>query len=379
MLLSEIKEIEGINPYGDKDNILQINIDDPKDVFMLKRAIKSYGDYTFSIWHKSDSDSKITFNLFDISTETIDSTTKWQKYVKTVSISEEEFKNVNAYIQPQESITSYFYEGYLTEGKADTSWTPAPEDTAEEIGSIYSTIDQTANQIRFEVTNEISNVQSALSVTESGIEAKVTGVSSDIDNVSEDLNNTNSNLTKYFEFTVDGLIIKSGEGQMQLHLDNDIVRFTKNGEQFGWWDGINFHTGNICIDVYERAQFGNFAFVPRSDGSMSFLKVDDYVMIYITKQPVSVSTKAGNTAKFTVEANGSGLTYQWQVHRLTNDGFVDVADATGSSFSIKAEKYSSTNNVTGITVTYKLIEIRCRITDIKGKIMYTDTVKLTAE
>ena len=374
--MSEIKEIKNINPYGDKDNILQIDIDNPKDVFMLRRAIKSEGDYTFSIWHKSDSNSKITFNLFDISNETIDSTTEWQKYVKTVTITEEEFKNVNIYIQPQEGITSYFYEGYLTEGRADTSWTPAPEDTAEEIGSIYSTIDQTANQIRFEVTNEISNVQSALSVTESGIEAKVTGVSSDINNVSNDLNNTNSTITKYFEFTVDGLIIKSGEGQMQLHLDNDIVRFTKNGEQFGWWDGINFHTGNLYIDVYERAQFGNFAFVPRSDGSMSFLKVDDYVMIHIKKQPVSVTTKEGNTAKFTVEANGSGLTYQWQ--RKFGGDFTDVSDATTSSYTTKATTYQHDNGM-GVTITVYIILIRCKITDIRGKVMYTDTVKLTAE
>ena len=374
--MSEIKEIKYINPYGDKDNVLQIDIDNPKDVFMLKRAIKSEGDYTFSIWHKSDSDSQITFNLFDISNETIDSTTEWQKYVKTVTITEEEFKNVNIYIQPKEGITSYFYEGYLTEGRADTSWTPAPEDTAEEIGSIYSTIDQTASQIRFEVTNKIDKVQSDLSVTGDGILAKVTGVSGEIDGVSQELNNTNSNITKYFEFTTDGLIIKSGEGQMQLHLDNDIVRFTKNGEQFGWWDGINFHTGNLYIDVYERAQFGNFAFVPRSDGSMSFLKVDDYVMIYITKQPVSVTTKEGNTAKFTVKANGSGLTYQWQ--RKFDGDFKDVSDATTNSYTTEAIKYQHDNGM-GVTITLSTIIIRCKITDIRGKVMYTDTVKLTAE
>lgn len=376
--MSEIKEIEEINPYGDKDNILQIDIDNPKDVFMLKRAIKSHGDYTFSIWHKSDSDSQITFNLFDISTETIDSTTEWQKYVKTVSISEKEFKSVNAYIQPQEGITSYFYEGFLTEGKADTSWTPAPEDTAEEIGSIYSTIDQTATQIRLEVTDEINGANTSMSVMRDGILMQVSDTSGQVDEVNNELNNTNSNLAKYFEFTADGLIIKSGEGEMQLHLDNDIVRFTKNGEQFGWWDGINFHTGNLCVDVYERAQFGNFAFVPRSDGSMSFLKVDDYVMIYITTQPVSVTTAKGNNATFTVNANGSGLTYQWQTQKLIDDDFTDVSSATKSSFSTKAITYEHSNNM-GITITYKVIKIRCKITDIKNKVMYTDTVTLTAE
>lgn len=38
-------------------------------------------------------------------------------------------------------------------------------------------------------------------------------------------------------------------------------------------DGVDFHTGNIVVDVNERAQFGNFAAIPRSNGSLSWLKV----------------------------------------------------------------------------------------------------------
>ena len=80
-------------------------------------------------------------------------------------------------------------------------------------------------------------------------------------------------LEKHFDFNIDGLIIRAGDNAMTLHLDTDIISFRTNGEQFGWWDGVDFHTGNIVIDVTERAQFGNFAFVPRSNGSLSFLKV----------------------------------------------------------------------------------------------------------
>ena len=58
-----------------------------------------------------------------------------------------------------------------------------------------------------------------------------------------------------------------------LSLEHDMIVFKKNGEQFGWWDGNDFHTGNIIVDVNQRAQFGNFAYVPRSDGSLMFLKV----------------------------------------------------------------------------------------------------------
>lgn len=96
-----------------------------------------------------------------------------------------------------------------------------------------------------------------------------------IQNVDGDLQSVTETLGKHFEFTVDGLTIKAGSGSMSLLLDNDIIRFMKNGQEFGWWDGVNFHTGNIMVDLNERAQFGNFAFIPRSNGSLDFLKVGE--------------------------------------------------------------------------------------------------------
>lgn len=88
-----------------------------------------------------------------------------------------------------------------------------------------------------------------------------------------DLRTVLEEIGKHFEFSADGMEIKAGAGSMSLIIDNDVIRFEKNGQQFGWWDGVNFHTGNIVINLEERAQFGNFAFVPRSNGSLDFLKV----------------------------------------------------------------------------------------------------------
>lgn len=119
-------------------------------------------------------------------------------------------------------------------------------------------------------------VESQLTLLSDQMELKFTETITNIENVNGDLQETITTLSKYFDFTLEnGLIIKVGENQMQLQLDNDIISFKKNGQQFGWWDGVDFHTGNIVVDVNERAQFGNFAFVPRSDGSLSFLKVGD--------------------------------------------------------------------------------------------------------
>jgi hypothetical protein len=78
---------------------------------------------------------------------------------------------------------------------------------------------------------------------------------------------------KYIQFADGSITLGSSENNITLSIENDIILFRKNGVQFGWWDGVDFHTGNIVVEVNERAQFGNFAFVPRSDGSLMFLKV----------------------------------------------------------------------------------------------------------
>jgi hypothetical protein len=116
-------------------------------------------------------------------------------------------------------------------------------------------------------------VRSELEILAGQINLKFTETMESIEDVNGDLQKTTETLAKYFEFTVNGLTIKAGENSMSLLLDNDMISFQKNGQQFGWWDGVDFHTGNIIIEVNERAQFGNFAAIPRSNGGLSWLKV----------------------------------------------------------------------------------------------------------
>lgn len=93
--------------------------------------------------------------------------------------------------------------------------------------------------------------------------------------VGSDLDNRFQELRKYIRFGDNGIEIGAGENALKLVLDNNIIYFEQNGVQKSWWDGNDFHIGNIKVDVSERAQFGNFAFIPRSDGSLMFLKVTD--------------------------------------------------------------------------------------------------------
>lgn len=173
-------------------------------------------------------------------------------------------------------------------------------------------------------------------------------------------------LEKHFEFSTDGLIIKAGENSMELHLDNDLIRFTRNGQEFGWWDGVDFYTGNVVVAVSERAQFGNFAFVPRSNGSLDFLKVDEYTALAITSHPQNKTvTGTYQSASFSVTATGDGLTYQWQT---STDGETWTNMANGTSSSI---------NVMYTTTDIKKRYYRCVVTDKRRKKVTSNVATFT--
>lgn len=133
-----------------------------------------------------------------------------------------------------------------------------------------------------DIENEISALDKSISdqsaefdVMSKEISMKFTTVSEEVQNVDGQLQKKFNELYKYIKFSGETAItIGSGDSSITLEIDNETgIIFRKNGVQFGLWDGENFRTGNIIIGVNERAQFGDFAYVPRSDGSLSFLKV----------------------------------------------------------------------------------------------------------
>lgn len=169
-----------------------------------------------------------------------------------------------------------------------------PDTIDESIGAIQESFSAQNAEVIANVNSAISNalenyvangdytefketVNSQLSVLSDKITMNFESTISQINSVNGDLQNQFTVLKKYISYSEDGIEIGSGENTLKLTLDNGLVCFEQNGVVKGWWDGIDFHTGNIMVDVSEKAQFGNFAFVPRSDGSLMFLKVQDLV------------------------------------------------------------------------------------------------------
>lgn len=141
-----------------------------------------------------------------------------------------------------------------------------------------------------------------------------------INSINGELTTKIDSINTYVRATVDGMELGSGDADaVKLILRHDSIGFVLNGNEFGYWDGDNFHTGNIFIDVNERAQFGDFAWVPRSDGSLMFLKVagsvadNTYTEPEIVTEPVaSIEGTAGDNYSISFVASGQDIEYCWQ-------------------------------------------------------------------
>lgn len=100
-----------------------------------------------------------------------------------------------------------------------------------------------------------------------------TEATNSLNETDSDLNSKFNELYSYIKMSGGILTFSDSVSTRTLSLNSGKIQFADNGVAFGEWDGDNFYTGNLVIRVSERAQLGNFAFVPRSDGSLMFLKV----------------------------------------------------------------------------------------------------------
>ena len=148
------------------------------------------------------------------------------------------------------------------------NYTSIVRDTEQIVLSALENYSKTADaeELRRKVESDLRIMAEKISMNFSSTEEKLKTVDGNLQTVVEELE-------KHFDFGVSGLTIKAGEDEMRLVLDNGVIYFEINGQRKTVIDPDSVKTGNIYIAVEERAQLGNFAFVPRSNGSLDFLKV----------------------------------------------------------------------------------------------------------
>lgn len=226
------------SPYGKSDECAKLSIVDTAEWFIFSDTTTTGLVYTFSAWVKSDAEGSFTVgeSYFLTSTE-------WRRCKATFTADSIDLKLI--FDVPG---TYYLYNTQLEIGTIATDWSPAPEDHTDEMETRFS-IEAGKIEAEFETVRTTIN-ELGERVTERYLK-----------NITEDEN---------------GITITDSDDIYSIQVDNvEGVTIRKDGEIRSQLKDDNFHTGNIVVKTTERAQFGNFAFVPRSDGSISFLKVGD--------------------------------------------------------------------------------------------------------
>lgn len=115
-------------------------------------------------------------------------------------------------------------------------------------------------------------VTSQLEVMAGEITMKFSTTTEQIDAVDGDMQSKFTELYNYIVFSGGGITLNESTG-LRLELAGGNIALYNGETQLGLWSGSDFFCGNIIVQVNERAQFGNFAWIPRSDGSLMFSKV----------------------------------------------------------------------------------------------------------
>lgn len=271
------------SPLNKTDECAVFVIDNPAEGFVLSGIATVRQRYTFSMWLKSDA-----VGIVSVGGDTFTATTEWEKHSVTFTATSEDVPIVFGV-----EGTYYIYHAQLEIGNKATDWTPAHEDVEADIAAgdnaLRETIEERSTSILQDSENIIMSalesytktgdfesykdtVTSQLAVMANEITMTFSTTTEQINAVDGDMQAKFTEVYNFIKFSGGGITLNESTG-LRLELAGGKVALYNGETQLGLWEGSDFFCGNIIVQVNERAQFGNFAWIPRSDGSLMFSKV----------------------------------------------------------------------------------------------------------
>lgn len=117
----------------------------------------------------------------------------------------------------------------------------------------------------------ITAVTNQITQTAEGVEVRFTEFSADIEAVAAGADAQFEEISKYIRF-VDGNIVLGEEGNsLTLRIENDRISFLDSGVEVAYFSNNKLHVTDG--EFINSLQLGNFAFIPRENGNLSFKKL----------------------------------------------------------------------------------------------------------
>ena len=116
----------------------------------------------------------------------------------------------------------------------------------------------------------VSEVSTELSVTKGSFDIQFTQFNADLEAVAAGTEAEFEEIRKYIRFT-DGVILLGEVGnELELQISNDRISFLQDGAEVAYFSNRKLYVTDT--QILHSLQLGNFAFMPRANGNLSFKK-----------------------------------------------------------------------------------------------------------
>ena len=149
---------------------------------------------------------------------------------------------------------------YNLEQNVESSITKSAEDITAKVAESYT--------LKEDTEALVSEVSTQIGLTKSSFDIQFTQVNADIEAVAAGTDAEFEEIRKYIRF-VDGQILLGEVGnELELQISNDRISFLQDGAEVAYFSDRKMYVTDAHFT--HSLQLGNFAFMPRANGNLSF-------------------------------------------------------------------------------------------------------------
>ena len=154
-----------------------------------------------------------------------------------------EIRNQSAIEQSENGIRLYVAENTYTKGEVDSL-----------VGEVSTSLTQTADEFRFNFTQMQQNIEDV----QAGADAEFSAIYS------------------YISFQGGEITLGKSDSEITLTIQNDQIGIYRNGVLLTYWKANKQYTpSDLEVPVGGKVTLGNYAYIPRSNGSLDFTWVGE--------------------------------------------------------------------------------------------------------
>ncbi len=116
----------------------------------------------------------------------------------------------------------------------------------------------------------ISEVSTQVELTKNSMDIQFTQFSQDIQAAAEGADAQFEEIRKYIRFTDGKILLGEAGNELELEIANDRISFLQDGAEVAYFSNRKLYVTDAHI--LHNLQLGNFAFMPRANGNLSFKK-----------------------------------------------------------------------------------------------------------